>query len=166
MGDYPLVPDPDGKPFCAEIIDLDEIRIQYGRKPAGQATCEHRRLVYSRGERRVWCQDCERTLDGFDAFYVLTQHFEKMSAAVRRKNEKADEAMKATLTRRVTKALDRTWASGMAPCCPHCRDALLPEDMENTSSANQEWVRAGRKKRSALLAQAEAPSTSAGGKDA
>lgn len=114
----------------SEIIDLDGIRIQWGlpSTPLKQR-CEHKSLVYSSAERRIWCQNCERTIDNFDAFMTFTKHFESMLRHARIKLQEATDAMKTSVRRRATKVLDRAWSGNvMAPCCPHCRGGLLPED--------------------------------------
>lgn len=50
---------------------------------------------------------------------------------------------------RAVKSLDHIWRSRtMAPCCPHCRQGLLPEDMlQGLSSVGVEYERARRAKK-------------------
>lgn len=130
--DDPIEPRVDARPFIAEIIDLDGVRIQWGL-PASRGTerCKHTNLTYSTEERRVWCQDCKRTIENFDAFKVLVDSFQRMELAARLKLEKAEAAMAATIHRRATKAVDKAWSSSLpAIGCPHCRAGLLPEDFE------------------------------------
>jgi hypothetical protein len=143
--DAPIEPDEDGQPFRAKVIDLDGVRVQWGRPRYKGNRCQHRSLVYSQDERRVWCRDCAQTIEGFSAFMTLVRHFEKMTDEANRKLAKAAEALKAVLIRRVSKDLDRTWGAKMAPCCPHCRKALLPEDFDGrSSSVNADWERSLR----------------------
>lgn len=113
----------------AEVIDLDGVRVQRGlaRRP-WLSRCKHHRLVYCTDERRVWCEDCQRTIENFDAFMVLADNFQRMEAAAHRKLELADEAMRYSLIRRATKAVDRAWLGGWAVACPHCRAGILAED--------------------------------------
>lgn len=141
MSDEPLEPCDLGKPFIADVIDLEGVRIAWGRntKPAGQR-CKHRNMVYSSDEKRVWCQDCQRTIENWDAFMVLVENFRSMERTARAKLAEADEAMKATARLRATKALDKVWSGNvMAVACPHCRGGLLPEDFVNGGSAA--WAR-------------------------
>lgn len=115
------------------VVDLASVRVRSGRsttKPSEK--CEHRQMTYDLIERRVWCEDCKRTIDNFDAFDVLVRHFAEMEAAAKQKTHRANEAMQASIVSRATKALDHVWrGKKMAPCCPHCRAALLPEDFAN-----------------------------------
>lgn len=146
--DLPLVCEEMSTPFGAAVIDLAEVRIRFGitDRKAGRP-CEHRQLIYSQSERRVWCEGCERTIDSFDAFMTITHHFQAMERAVRSKLERAKAALEATVTRRAAKVIDRAWSGNqMAIQCPRCRAALLPEDFaDGCAQTSAEIERARRK---------------------
>lgn len=146
--DLPLEPRPDAQPFSAEVIDLGGMRIKFGLTRESWKLCQHRNMVYSTAERRIWCEDCERTIDNFDALYEIIKKFQVMESDVSHKNRKADEALKSTVVRRAAKVLDHAWMGKMAPCCPHCRSALLPEDFESGArmSVSREIEEARRRK--------------------
>ena len=128
--DDELVPRPDCQPFRAHVIDLAGVRVRWGLPPARKPTCDHTALVYNQQERRVWCENCRRGIENFDAFMAVVHHFEKMEHDAQRKIDKANEALKAQIHRRATKAVDKAWSrqGGMAISCPHCQGGLLPED--------------------------------------
>lgn len=133
MTDHPIAPPADTERIVADVIDLAGVRIRWGRSTAKyKETCEHLRLTYSQTESRVWCDDCSRTIENFAAFMTVVKKFQEMMADVRNKTHTANEAMKATITKRGTKAIDRAWSGQvMAVACPHCRGGLLPEDFAN-----------------------------------
>lgn len=138
--DIPLLPDEN--PRAAQVVDLAGMRIRWGRRPdRSPKPCDHRDLSYCQAERRVWCVSCERTLDSFDAFLVLTRYFQAMERASRVKQSNLDEALKGAARKRATKALDHVWSvqGGMAAECPHCKAGLLPEDFQNGVRAS--WCR-------------------------
>lgn len=126
MGDELERGEADGR--VAEVIDLDGVRIQWGRPRRTVEHCDHRRLLYCQSESRVWCEDCQSSIDGFRAFMMLVRRLEGMLSAVRNKMHKVNEAMTATVVRRAAKHLDQTWGHKMAAACPHCGGGLLPED--------------------------------------
>jgi ribosomal protein S27E len=132
-GDIPLIDQDGSRPFGSPVIDLGEMRIRFGVPDTTRGRpCEHRDLIYSTKERRVWCATCERTVDSFDAFMTLTRMFHDMVRDWRGKMHKADEALKATIGRRAAKVIDKAWTdTQMAICCPRCGQALLPEDFEH-----------------------------------
>lgn len=114
------------------VVDLDEVRIAWGRpRTPWHKRCKHLKLTYSTEERRVWCQDCQRTIEPFDALLMMIRHFEDMTREVRHMKRQASEALAAVVRRRAAKELERNWNGKMAPCCPHCRRGLLPEDYAN-----------------------------------
>lgn len=129
-GDDPIEPCESEGHYVAEVIDLAGIRVQWGLpKVRAPHACRHVNLTYSSEQRRVWCKDCERTIENFDAFMVLVNGHREMVADARHKSAQAAVAMTATIHRRATKAIDRIWSGHvMAICCPHCQGGLLPED--------------------------------------
>jgi hypothetical protein len=151
MSDDPIEPLGKNQRHIAEIIDLAGVRVQWGLSKTPKVNrCMHKNLTYSSAERRVWCQDCKKTIDNFDAFFVIVQGFQKMEASVRQKMEKAEAAMKSSLRRRASKAIDDAWSSATpAICCPHCKGGLLPEDFENIpAKTSREYEIARRRKKS------------------
>lgn len=136
--------------FHAVVVDLAGVRLQRGRTPPRNKVCEHKSMIFSGSERRIWCEDCERTIDSFDAFATLTTKFEAMVRDAKAMQTQAADALASTVVRRAAKTMDKSWGGKMAPCCPHCRGALLPEDFANgaASSFNADMERARRKRRS------------------
>lgn len=142
MDDIPLEPLGDGPVWKATVIDLAGVRLRHGRTAYKDESklCAHRNLIFSTTERRVWCEDCNRTIDSFDAVVTFSRFFEKMIAEVMDWRQKAWGAMRGAARLRATKALDRIWSGNvMAVQCPHCKGGLLPEDFAN--GANSAWSR-------------------------
>ncbi|NFV79979.1 hypothetical protein [Magnetospirillum aberrantis] len=149
-GDVRLEVDPNVTPRWAEVINLADVRVQFGRpRYPGGRVCDHRSMFYNVEDRRVWCRDCEKTIDGFDAFLVLVKHFAAMERAARHKLDQAAAAEKAHLGRRAAKELDHAWSGRqMAVACPHCRGGLLPEDFtERGISATSREIELARRNR-------------------
>lgn len=147
--DPPLEPIADGGTYVGVVVDFDSVRIKSGRTPFRIKTCQHKHMIYCQSERRIWCEDCERTIENFDAFLTLTRHFENMEREARHKLSTATEALARAARLRATKELDRIWSGRrMAPCCPHCSRGLIPEDFAGGAAAaiSLEWEMARRKK--------------------
>lgn len=148
--DVPIEPVPDATPLWAcDVVDLGDFRVRMGfsRRHAGE--CKHLHLTYSVKERRVWCDDCERTVDNFDAFMILARHCHGVITEARHRQEKADAAFKAVLGRVAAKKLDRAWSgrNPMAVMCPHCHSGLLPEDFQNGGSQISREIELARRKK-------------------
>lgn len=50
------------------VIDIGDIRVSRGMTRRPVSSCGHRRMAYDPKERRIWCKDCEKDVDPFDAF--------------------------------------------------------------------------------------------------
>lgn len=122
------------KDFPDHVIDLAERRIAAGSRPHSVKKCEHKSMLYSDSTRSIWCEDCERSIDAFDAFCIMVKDFMRMTWDINAKMRKADEALKSTIITRAAKALDKAWRGNVkAVPCPHCRGGLLPEDFSEAS---------------------------------
>lgn len=111
-------------------MQIDDLRIARGltRRPA--TTCRHRHMTYDERERRVWCRDCETEVEPFDAFVSLVEVWERGHAGLARREAAIAEAEAHTVRSRAAKVMDAAWRSRTtAPLCPHCKEALLPEDV-------------------------------------
>jgi ribosomal protein S27E len=137
MMDHPIKPHKDGD----NVISLAGVRIARGFSTEKYSEkCHHHNIVFDSSDRRIWCEDCTRTLDAFDAFLIFTRYFEDMDCEARSKLHTAQEAMKSTARLRATKALDKIWSGNvMAVSCPHCKKGLLPEDF--SEGARSSWSR-------------------------
>lgn len=136
-------------PYSSPVIDFAEMRVAYGKPKFHHKICKHRRLTYDPAERRVWCQECDSTVDNFDAFMTLATHFHEMERSARAKIARAAEVEKATIVKRATKNIDRQWNARhpMAVLCPHCRSGLLPEDFQTGGSAVSRDIELARRAR-------------------
>lgn len=156
MADDPIVPydcvgdQQKQEKIEADVVDLAGVRIQWGVPKNRHDRCEHKRVMYDQQDRRVWCQDCERTIDSFDAPMMMVRHFRSMNSEATHKLRQAREVLGKTARLRATKELDKIWTGNvMAVQCPHCKAGLLPEDFANGASAawSRELELAERKRR-------------------
>ena len=133
-------------------MSIDENVISFGEaklKRTHGKYCTHDNLTYDPANRIVECRDCERQIDGFDAFMVLVHHhsaaFSKMNAEYR----KARELTKARIYTEAARELGRAWSGKniMAVACPHCERGLLPEDfLSGGTRFSREWEIANRRR--------------------
>ena len=127
------------------VIDIGDVRVARGLSRRPHSACKHVRLVYDPRERRIWCKDCEKDVDGFDAFQILAERSHAFKAALDKREQQVSEAEAFTARSRAVKELDRFWRSrNHSPCCPHCKRGLLPEDMMRLSSVGNEYERKRR----------------------
>jgi hypothetical protein len=118
--------------YGVSVIDIGDIRVSRGLSRRPFSICKHRRMVFDQHERRIWCKDCETTLDAFDAFRLLAEQSHAFLASIKDRERQVSEDEKHTTRSRAAKVLDEAWRSrSMVPACPHCRSGLFPEDFTN-----------------------------------
>ena len=110
------------------VIDIGDIRVARGMSRRPASACKHRHMRYDRNERRVWCVDCERDIEGFDAFQLLAEQAHEFAAHLDRREKKIAEAEAFQVRSLAAKEIDKVWRSRTrVPACPHCHLGLLPE---------------------------------------
>lgn len=146
MSDAPIEP----LSFVAgvTVVDIGDIRVARGLARRPSSACTHRALRFDRNERRVWCADCEKTVEAFDAFVLLVEQFANAAAEATRREERVAEAEAHQIVSIAAKTMDKAWRSrSMIPVCPHCRTGLFPEDFKSEPAmVSREFAGARRKK--------------------
>jgi hypothetical protein len=155
MSDAPIKPE-DFR-HGVKVVDIGDLRVARGLTRRPHCTCLHRKLVYDTKERRIWCEDCESEVEPFDAFAGLVEFFDGASKKLERRQQELKDAEQAAARSLAVKALDKIWRSRTrAPLCPHCDEALLPEDMtKGLAQASRELIRARRRKQAAQRGREE-----------
>ncbi|WP_110647588.1 hypothetical protein [Salinicola peritrichatus] len=146
MSDVPI--DPQDFTGGLKVVDIGDLRVARGwsRRPA--VTCRHLNMTYDDKERRIWCSDCETEVEPYDAFKVVCENIDTATKRLKRREASLKEAEQFALRSRAAKVMDGFWRGrSLAPLCPHCNEALLPEDVVNgLAGSNPDWVRRLRKK--------------------
>lgn len=144
MSDAPI--DPQAFVGGVKVVDIGDLRVARGLTRRPFSNCRHIHMVYDDKERRVWCEDCESEVEPFDAFKSVCENIDRATKQLQRRESEVKEAEQFSARSRATKKLDSIWRSrSMAPMCPHCREALLPEDFAHgVASTGRELARARR----------------------
>ncbi|WP_182422040.1 hypothetical protein [Aureimonas sp. ME7] len=115
-----------------KVVDIGDLRVSRGLTRRPVSSCRHGRMVYDQNERRIWCKDCERDVDPFDAFVGLIEYYSGALKTLERDRKQVEEAKAFQLRSRAAKAMDEAWRSRtMVPMCPHCSNGLFPEHFAN-----------------------------------
>lgn len=132
-----------------KVVDIGDLRVARGLTRRPLSACRHLHLVYDDKERRVWCEDCESGVESFDAFKSLVERMDGHIKQLRRREKDLNESELFRARSRAVKALDAVWRSKKrTPTCPHCREALLPEDFASeVQTTGRELARKRREKK-------------------
>lgn len=138
--------------YGVNVVQIEDLRVARGMTRRPKSSCRHKKLVYDEKERRVWCSECEAEVEPFDAFLGLVEVFSAGMSSIQRRRSDLDEAEKFQIRSRAAKVMDEAWRSTkMAPLCPHCKVAILPEDVVGgVSSTSKALVVAARKRKSTV----------------
>jgi hypothetical protein len=114
------------------IVDIGDIRVARGLTRRHHASCPHRNLVYDNSERRIWCKDCERDVEAFDAFEQIVSQYSGALSALERREVRLREAETFQVRSLAAKQIDKAWRHRkMVPACPHCKHGLFPENFKH-----------------------------------
>lgn len=148
MSDAPIEP----KEYLrgVKVVQIEDLRVARGLTRRPQSSCAHRQLVYDDKERRVWCSDCESEVEPFDAFIGLVQRLDGHIKNLKRREQAVKTAEAFALRSRAAKVIDEAWRSTkMAPLCPHCMTAILPEDVVDGLARTSKSLAIAARKRAA-----------------
>lgn len=113
------------------VVDIGDVRVARGKTRRAHASCPHAKLIYDSAERRIWCKDCERDVEPFDAFVNLVASYDRAYKAIASREDQLREAEKFQVRSIAAKKIDEAWRSrNMVPACPHCSMGLFPEDFK------------------------------------
>lgn len=131
------------------VVDIGDIRVARGLTRRHYSSCPHRRMMYDLNERRVWCRDCEKDVEGFDAFRQLVEGYYDAIKLVERREKAISDAEKFKIRTIAAKTIDVAWRSrNMVPACPHCHNGLFPEDFKREPDMlSKEYANARRGKK-------------------
>ena len=115
-----------------KVVDIGDYRVARGLSRRAHPSCDHTRLVYDIQERRIWCKDCEKDVEAFDAFKGIVSNFAAQIKILERREEAVAEAESYNLISIAAKNIDEAWRKKkMIPCCPHCKRGIMPEDFKS-----------------------------------
>ncbi len=136
--------------YGVTVVDIGDIRVARGLTRRPYSSCKHRRLRYDPKERRVWCSDCEKDVDSFDAFVLIAEQAHSAFADIKARYKRLEEAEAFQARLVATKTIEKAWRShSMVPACPSCGNGLFPEDFRaSPAMIGKDFAKARRGKAS------------------
>lgn len=130
------------------IVNIGDVRVARGMSRRAHSSCPHIHINYATHERRIWCEDCEHDVEGYDAFVLLVDGYWRALREIEDRERRVAEAEKFQIRSIAAKTMDEAWRQrNMVPCCPHCHHGLLPEDFRTKPGmVCREWAEARAKK--------------------
>ena len=131
-----------------KVVDFGDLRVSRGFSRRPFSLCHHRNMVYDDAERRVWCNDCEKNIEPYDAFTSVVKNYNAAYKHLETLRLEAVEAREHSLFLLACKKIEKVWRGRkLAPACPHCKRGLLPGDFsDNFTKTSSKLEIAMRKK--------------------
>jgi len=131
-----------------DIIEFADMQLRYKRKQWSSDECKHKHIAYSPTDEEIICEDCNKVIQPFKAFMLLVDRYRDAYDSLQRRLDEIKElearADKGLLI--ATKRINEAWRSrSMVPACPHCGEAILPEDGFGRTEINKEMVLQARR---------------------
>ncbi len=128
--------------------DIIEIGTSKFERAPDITKCRHKYLAYDNNNEEVTCRDCNKVIPPFEAFMkIVFAYREAHEGLVRREKELEELEMrheKGLL--KATQRVDHAWRSkSMVPICPHCKEAIFPEDGFGSSMFNKKMALEARR---------------------
>src|SRR3954471_13728802 len=104
------------------VVDIGDIRVARGLSRRPSSSCKHMQLNYDSIERRIWCADCEKNIEAFDAFEQIVGQFTAASRKIDLRVSQLKEAENFQVRTLAARNIDLAWRSrNKVPACPSCR---------------------------------------------
>jgi hypothetical protein len=131
------------------VVDFGDVRVARGMSRRHHSSCPHKRMVYDQQERRIWCEDCKKDVEAFDACRILVDSFSSAHAGLKRREQAIVEAEAFKIRTLAGKQMDEAWRSHhMVPSCPHCHNGLFPEDFKHgVAMVGKEFARSRKERK-------------------
>lgn len=133
-----------------DVIQIEEVRLEQINK----GVCFHSHLCFDEHNEFIECKDCGLPVSPFQAFIILVRNYNQAVERFRRREQELEDLEK----RRergllvATKKVDEAWRrKNMVPVCPHCKEAIFPDDGFGGHSIHRRIAEGRRSARDPLL---------------
>lgn len=133
------------------VVDLGEYRFSHINTKSflpKPKECQHKQLTLDSNGDVVTCDSCGKQVGTFWALGKMAAHWHEWWQRLQRRGEEASAIEGRQVVLRAALVVEKAWRKkNMAPCCPHCSMAILPEDgFGERASVNKEMEMARRKR--------------------
>jgi hypothetical protein len=123
----------------SNIVNIGDVRITRTRMDyARRNECEHKQLTFDDNGEIVTCDDCAKQVSAFWVVTMLAGVYAKALAKVVSEQRTLAEAKAKDISLLAAQKVEKAWRSrSMVPTCPHCHEAIFPQDGFGGSATNR-----------------------------
>lgn len=128
----------DDVTISAQVISIADFSIKRAAQKK-YTDCKHLKLTRDDELQVVECDDCGKKIGNYAALSMLISRWENLQRSITRQNQVAIEALNKTIVLRAAQKVESAWRSQkMVPTCPHCVEAIFPNDGFGATAVNKE----------------------------
>lgn len=123
----------------SNVVNIGDVRItRQHRTYSRSAECEHLHLTLHENGGVVECDDCKKTLSAYWALTMMAERYGTAFDKVLRGQQRLEEAKAKDISLLAAQKVEKAWRSrSMVPTCPHCHEAIFPQDGFGGSAINR-----------------------------
>lgn len=132
------------------IIEFGALRLKRERRKQsqGEGDCRHWNMTLDDDGEIVTCDDCGKQLGAYWALRLITEQYQRAWQRVNAAREAHAASTAKHLVLNAAQKVEKAWRSrSMVPSCPHCHEAIFPEDGFGGAMTNREIALRRRKSR-------------------
>lgn len=123
------------------VISFSDAKVTRDRRNYRPGACRHLHLSLDDEGEIVRCSDCHVQVGAYWALAMLIERFQRERASLDARDAALKEQAGKTLHLKAARVIESIWRGRkMAPLCPHCREAILPEDGMGSSMTSLDMV--------------------------
>lgn len=131
----------------SNVIEIGDFSVERQRRWSVESAkeCQHKRLTLEKIGDVVRCRDCETQVGAFWALGMLLDGFSRWSERIKYDARQLAEEKRKGVHLLAARAAEKAWRSkGRVPTCPHCSEAIFPEDRFGSSFVHKQIALARR----------------------
>jgi hypothetical protein len=133
------------------VVEFGEFKVTLERRKLYGKQCKHMNITLDANGEFVKCDDCHETISAWYALQTLVEWWDVAEKNLAAKQVRQQEVESKTIHLKAAQRVEAAWRSrSMVPTCPHCREAIFPEDGFGGSATNREIAVRRRQKLSVV----------------
>ena len=125
----------------SNVVKIGDLQIARQRRQWGAppGVCQHLSLTWSEHGDIIDCDDCGKQVSAQWVVAMLCERWDREVRKLQASQQAVDRTLSAHVVLRAAKKVEAAWRRrNMLPACPHCGEAIAPEDGLGGSMVNRE----------------------------
>jgi len=122
-----------------KVVEIGEFRLTRSRREFFDTGCKHLHTTIDSEGDVVTCDDCKQQLSAVWVLRSLCDSYVKAQERLAALQSSVREVAAKQVGMKAAQQVEKAWRSrSMVPTCPHCHEAIFPEDGFGGSATNRE----------------------------